>query len=290
MLPQAYLTEWSARAPWPDPVQVEQDLILSRLLVEIASDELLGRALAFRGGTCLQKLYLPSPVRYSEDLDFVRTDTEPRLGAIFDAFRSIAADIGLREHRRKFPDPNSDMGTIWFDAEPTAGSGLIRIKIESNVAETEPFHPFVAMEYGINSRWWSGKAEILTYALDDLLGTKLRALYQRRKGRDLFDLWIALTQLQPDDAQIVSALTHYMADAVFTYPQLRRNLQAKVSDSVFTDDVAGLLVAVPEDYEVPGAALRVLQRLGARLRNAPPEGEEISLTDDAAPGAHDARV
>ncbi len=81
MLPQAYLTEWSARAPWPDPVQVEQDLILSRLLIEIASDELLGKALAFRGGTCLQKLYLPSPVRYSEDLDFVRTDAEPASSA-----------------------------------------------------------------------------------------------------------------------------------------------------------------------------------------------------------------
>ena len=145
------------------------------------------------------------------------------------------------------------------------------------------------MEYGINSR--GGVAKRSPHLrLDDLLGTKLRALYQRRKGRDLFDLWIALTQLQPDDAQIVSALTHYMADAVFTYPQLRRNLQAKVSDSVFTDDVAGLLVAVPEDYEVPGAALRVLQRLGAQLRNAPSAGEEISLTDDAAPGAHDARV
>ena len=68
MLPQAYITEWSGRAPWPDPVQVEQDLILSRLLIEIANDELLGKALAFRGGTCLHKLHLPSPIRYSEDL------------------------------------------------------------------------------------------------------------------------------------------------------------------------------------------------------------------------------
>lgn len=41
MLPQAYITEWSSRAPWPGPVQVEQDLILSRLLIEIANEELL---------------------------------------------------------------------------------------------------------------------------------------------------------------------------------------------------------------------------------------------------------
>jgi predicted nucleotidyltransferase component of viral defense system len=273
MLPEAYLTEWRASAPWPDPVQVEQDLILSRLLIEIANDDLLGRALAFRGGTCLQKLHLPMPVRYSEDLDFVRTDSESRLGAIFDALRSIAAGLGLGEHRRKFPNRDSDMGTIWFEAEPTGGPGLIRIKIESNVAETEPYLPFVPRSYSISSRWWSGGAEILTCGLADLLGTKLRALYQRRKGRDLFDLWIALRLLQPDEAQVVAALTHYMGESVFTYPQLRRNLEEKLAESIFIDDIGGLLAEMPDDYNAPAAALLVLQRLGSRLRNAPLENE-----------------
>jgi hypothetical protein len=41
-------------------------------IVEIASDELLARKLAFRGGTCLHKLHLPEPVRYSEDLEYTR--------------------------------------------------------------------------------------------------------------------------------------------------------------------------------------------------------------------------
>lgn len=277
MLPEAYITEWSTGAPWPDPVQVEQDLILSRLLIEVANHELLGKALAFRGGTCLQKLHLPTPIRYSEDLDYVRTDMEPRLGPIFDALRSIATEIGLSEHQRKFPDRNSNMGTIWFDAEPTAGGGLIRIKVESNVAETQPFRPLVTQRLAVASRWWDGEADVLTYELEDLLGTKLRALYQRRKGRDLFDLWIALTRLQPDEKQIVAALNHYMSDAVFTYPQLRVNLQAKLSDPVFVDDIAGLLVSTPEDYNAPDAALLVLRQLGTQLRNAPAEATAISV-------------
>ena len=46
--------------------------MLSRLIVEIAQHELLGGELAFRGGTCLHKLHLPEPLRYSEDLDYVR--------------------------------------------------------------------------------------------------------------------------------------------------------------------------------------------------------------------------
>jgi predicted nucleotidyltransferase component of viral defense system len=72
MIPQGALTEWQAKVPWPQPYQVEQDLILSRLMIEIARDELLGEEFVLRGGTCLHKLYLPEPLRYSEDLDYVR--------------------------------------------------------------------------------------------------------------------------------------------------------------------------------------------------------------------------
>lgn len=243
MLARAYITEWSAKAPWPDPVQVEQDLILSRLLIEIAA--------------------------------------HPLLGEIFDALRSIADEIGLDEHRRKFPDNNSDMGTIWFDATPTVGGGTIRIKIESNVAETEPYAPPVSMPFQIESRWWSGQGQVRTFELDDLLGTKLRALYQRRKGRDLFDLWICLTSLKTDGERIVAALTHYMGDAVFTYPQLRDNLRDKLADPIFAGDLGPLVSEIPTDYDAARATQLVLTQLGARLRNAPAEPDASPIDAQA---------
>jgi hypothetical protein len=62
------LIAWRSRAPWPNPVQIEQDLLLSRLMIEIARDEVLGPELAMRGGTCLHKLHLPTPLRYSAAL------------------------------------------------------------------------------------------------------------------------------------------------------------------------------------------------------------------------------
>jgi predicted nucleotidyltransferase component of viral defense system len=73
LIPPAYINAWAAQAPWPNDADIEQDLILSRLMIEIANDDLLGPELAMRGGTCLHKLYLPEPLRYSEDLDYVRT-------------------------------------------------------------------------------------------------------------------------------------------------------------------------------------------------------------------------
>jgi hypothetical protein len=59
VIAQAYLNEWASQAPWPQQAQVEQDLVLSRLIVEIARHDLLGGELTFRGGTCLHKLHLP---------------------------------------------------------------------------------------------------------------------------------------------------------------------------------------------------------------------------------------
>ena len=56
MIPQDFITEWKRHAPWPRNDQVEQDLIISRALVEIFNHPLLAENLAFRGGTALYKL------------------------------------------------------------------------------------------------------------------------------------------------------------------------------------------------------------------------------------------
>jgi len=64
MIQRSYIAEWRTHAPWPLVTQVEQDLVLSRAIVEIFSDPLLQNTLAFRGGTALHKLYLTSAARF----------------------------------------------------------------------------------------------------------------------------------------------------------------------------------------------------------------------------------
>lgn len=72
MVPRAYITEWRSFVPWKSNEQVEQDLIISRALLEIYNDDYLSTNLAFRGGTALHKLYLSPQSRYSEDIDLVQ--------------------------------------------------------------------------------------------------------------------------------------------------------------------------------------------------------------------------
>lgn len=82
MIPRDYITEWRAVVPWVEDAQVEQDLVISRALVEIFSHPHLGKELAFRGGTALHKLHSKRPARYSEDIDLVQVNAGP-IGTTF---------------------------------------------------------------------------------------------------------------------------------------------------------------------------------------------------------------
>ena len=77
MIPRPDIAKWQVNAPWKEFMQVEQDLVISRTLVELFSDDFLNENLAFRGGTALHKLYLNPAPRYSEDIDLVQIKPGP---------------------------------------------------------------------------------------------------------------------------------------------------------------------------------------------------------------------
>jgi predicted nucleotidyltransferase component of viral defense system len=265
VIAQAFLTEWGTRAPWPTQSQIEQDLIISRLIVEIANHELLGQELAFRGGTCLNKLHLPKPLRYSEDLDYVRR-THSGIKSYLTAIREVAMGVGLTEHGTS---QAGQMVHIVFDAQATGGAGRIRIKIETNIAETEAYLPRITLPYTVDSRWWSGGADVSTFQVEELMATKLRALHQRRKGRDLFDLWHVLVDLNVDEQLIANGLSHYMGGAIFSHHDFAASLAAKLEHPDFIADLDLLTTGAPEQYDAALAADLVMERLGSRLPGAP---------------------
>src|SRR5262249_52775400 len=205
VIPRDYILEWRARAPWPQDAQVEQDVVISRALVEIFSHPVLHDALAFRGGTALYKLHLPA-ARYSEDIDLVQTRAEPA-GPMMDALRDIL-DPWLGKPRYKQTEGRVTF-TYRFESEDVPPL-LLRLKVETNTREHLSVYGFKELPLAIESRWFSGSCRIHTYALDELLGTKLRALYQRKQGRDLFDMATALKSPDAHADRIVEAFLKYM--------------------------------------------------------------------------------
>ena len=95
----------------------------------------------------------------------------------------------------------------------------------------------------MESRWYRGAAEVVTYELDALLGTKLRALYQRRKGRDLFDLATALEDERTEPPRIIAAFQQYMDHGQHrvTRALFEQNIATKLSDPQFAADIGPLL-------------------------------------------------
>ena len=90
MIPQAYIQAWRNQAPWPNPAQVEQDLIICRALCDLFNAPALVGKFAFRGGTAIHNLLFKQPLRYSEDIDLVQTQAEP-IGPTVDAIRDALA-------------------------------------------------------------------------------------------------------------------------------------------------------------------------------------------------------
>lgn len=266
MIPRDYITEWRAQAPWVQDFQVEQDLVICRALVAIFSHPVLARSLAFRGGTALYKLHLKPAARYSEDIDLVQIDAEPA-GPVMDALREVL-DPWLG--RPQWKQTEGRVTFVYrFDSEDMPPLRL-RLKVEINSREHFAVFGFTHLPFAVSSRWFEGECEIGTYGLDELLGTKMRALYQRKKGRDLFDLAVALDHGTADPARITAAFTEYMAHGGHrvTRAQFEQNIEAKLRDPQFGADI-GPLLAADYTWDSERAAQSVSERLIALLPGAP---------------------
>lgn len=258
MIPYDYITAWGVTHPWPSREQVEQDLLLSRAICAIAVDPSLGDELVFRGGTAFHKLFLDEALRYSEDLDYVRRRTASGIGPLTSSLSRLGSELRFEVRTRIGEHPK-----IYWRAMATSGIPL-RLKIEINTHERSPALPLIKRRHTVSSGWWSGVGDVLTFQPTELVATKLRALYQRSKGRDLFDLWIALTQLalEPDDIQ--AAFAPYRP-AGLTAALATANLRAKVTNRSFRSDIDPLVRRTPGGYSVDEAADFVTEQLLSRL-------------------------
>ncbi|HMP74586.1 MAG TPA: nucleotidyl transferase AbiEii/AbiGii toxin family protein [Kiritimatiellia bacterium] len=239
MIAPAYITEWSQHCPWITPAQVEQDLVLSRALVDIYADPLLRDVLLFRGGTALHKVVLTPPARYSEDLDFVQLRPEP-IGDTLDLIKA-RLDPWLGKPKS---DRSARGATLTYRFESELPPVIrLRLKIEINTREHLCLLPVNPAAFEVRSRWFTGDATIPVYANSELLGTKLRALYQRRKGRDLFDLWHAHQSGVLHAAEVAMIFSQYM-DAEghpVTALDFEENLRTKLKNPAFLTDTPALL-------------------------------------------------
>jgi predicted nucleotidyltransferase component of viral defense system len=270
MIDRSILEGWrESVAPWRSLAMVEHDLILSRILIEIYKYPKIAENLAFRGGTALNKLFINPPARFSEDIDLVQIKSEP-IGDTLDQLRA-AIDPWLGKPKWKITRRSVKMLYQYQTWEDKVG----KLKIEINT--TEHFHllDLQKQKFSMNSEWFSGEADLLVYQFEEMTATKFKALYQRRKGRDLFDTWMILDRNMIDVDKTIGLLEDYcnQVDEQITRALFERNMILKKDHPDFYFDMQSLL-AIDTDWDFNKAFDMVMTELIPKLKGEAWKGEE----------------
>lgn len=243
MIPILNIKDWEREHPWKNPSYIEQDLVLSRSIVEIFSDNLLQKSLVFRGGTALHKLFIQPQIRYSEDIDLIQINREP-INPVLKRIREKLSFLGTKRTVRQHIHNNTVIYRFDTEIPPIVN---MRLKIEINTREHLNILGLQEISFEVKNDWFSGTCGVTVHKIEELLGSKLKALYGRKKGRDLFDLYWALTHLKIEKDKLLYCNKLYYEKEEQQQPtqkQFLRNMEEKLTDNEFTEDV--FLVLKPE--------------------------------------------
>lgn len=266
------------QVPWPNLRQVEQDLLLCRAMTALFDDAFLKTQIAMRGGTLLHKVQLAPASRYSEDIDLVvigdRPDEHIRkainrvlLGVLGRPTSSAWQAVKLAV--RNAVKPSKVLRVIYRVPSVADPRGTpLEIVIEANVTERKSYRPISLLPFSYIFRDEIVATTVNGFEIHEMLGTKMRALFQRRRGRDLFDLYWALTEAETpvNPAEIIELFLYYLQQegTVATRDEFIGLLQSHLNDRGFLTDMNALLrtgiaydPVVAGDYVI-GSLLKLL--------------------------------
>jgi len=212
-------------------------LIISRALCDLFNAPALAGKIAFRGGTAIHKLLFKQPLRYSEDIDLVQTQAE-QIGTTASAIRESLSWLGDCKREQA----GHSMHFVFRFAPEAQPDTTLKIKVEINTREHDSVLGIRQYPFAVENGWYQATTSIASFAPEEIFGTKLRALLQRRKNRDLFDLHMGLQQLSMNPDTLLTCFDHYLA--LEGKPITRANAEQRMLEKLtrsLTEDIAPLL-------------------------------------------------
>lgn len=211
-----------SEVPWPNQRQVEQDLLLCRAITALFSDDFLKTQIAMRGGTLLHKVHLAPASRYSEDIDLVVIGDRPE-DHIAKAIKRVLQGVlgrptnsvweAVKLAVRNAVKPSKVLRVTYHVLSIADPNGRpLEIVVEANATERTSYRPVAELPFSYPFREQNASATVNGFEIHEMLGTKMRALFQRKRGRDLFDLYWALTESQTlvNPAEVIESFQYYM--------------------------------------------------------------------------------
>ena len=202
------------------PHVVEKDYVLGWMLAGISSLEVLTDGWVFKGGTCLKKCFFET-YRFSEDLDFTLQDAahlneEFLRGAFGEIGEWIYEETGIQIPAERiqfevYENPRGQLscqGKISYigPVSPTRPPPVIKLDLTADERIVLPpvrvpiFHPYTdAPADGV---------EVLAYDYVEAFAEKFRALAERTRPRDLYDVvhLFRNIEMRPEPQRFVEVL------------------------------------------------------------------------------------
>ena len=175
---------------------VEKDYVLGWVLWGIGADPQLDATWVFKGGTCLKKCYIET-YRFSEDLDFtVREEGPIESGEVTDALSRVLDRVGQESGidytpqeplYRSRPSGNSAEARVYYRGPRNAPSPA-RIKLDLTKDEFIARPPVLRPISHDYPEELPQPAQVRCYGFEEVFAEKLRAMGERSRPRDLYDI------------------------------------------------------------------------------------------------------
>jgi predicted nucleotidyltransferase component of viral defense system len=300
MLTRPQVQRYSNESGLRDIMIAEKDVVLTFLLQLLSERGILDR-LAFKGGTCLRKMFLGNQGRFSTDLDFTGIEEHDHEEIILDMMQAFEQPF----HGIQFASPDEGYyetqdGLSW-GVNPSYShdwnaSGVSEVKLQISRRETPtlPTERRPQIEQSYFKLLPFAPAKIICLTLPEIVAEKIRACYQRNKTRDIYDLGMFATR--PLDQALIRRLVvlklwqardtfdparlmqKFQDGRDFDWDDLRQLLNRAVvidRDKITADCVRGfgfLAELTPEEQTLANDPHQREHALWERLRAAPTRG------------------
>lgn len=209
MLTQPQVQRYSNESGLRDIMIAEKEAVLTFLLQLLSERGILDR-LAFKGGTCLRKMFVGAQSRFSTDLDFTGTEEHDHEDVIL----NMMAAFEQPYHGIQFGIPDdayyeTQDGLSWgvnptYTHDWNQGGSEIKLQISRRETPTLPTERRPQIEQSYLRFLPFVPAEIVCLALAEILAEKIRACHQPNKARDIYDLGMFATR--PLDQALIRRL------------------------------------------------------------------------------------
>lgn len=199
MLTQPQVQRYAVESGLRDIMIAEKEVVLTFLLQLLSERGILER-LAFKGGTCLRKMFLGNQGRFSTDLDFTGVEEHEHEDVILDMMAAFEQPFNGIQFG--IPDEGyyeTQDGLSWgvnptYMHEWNQGGSEIKLQISGRETPTLPTERRPQMGQSYFRFLPFVPADLTCLALAEILAEKIRACYQRNKARDIFDLGMFATR------------------------------------------------------------------------------------------------